>query len=74
MGLEVRAELLLDGAGARGMCQREGVATTRHLSTNSFFWLQHLVTSGVAMVGVFASAESCADLETKPLPVHRLRS
>ena len=33
MGLEVRTELLLDSAAARGFCRREGVGTIRHLAT-----------------------------------------
>ena len=32
MGLEVRAELLLDSEAARGIRRREGVGTIRHLS------------------------------------------
>ena len=32
-GLEVRAELLLDSAVARGICRREGAGTVCHLST-----------------------------------------
>ena len=32
-GLEVRTELLLDRAAARGRCRREGVGTIRHVST-----------------------------------------
>ena len=39
MGLEVRTELLLDSAAARGICRREGVGNTLHLSTN-LLWLQ----------------------------------
>ena len=38
-GLEVRTELLLDSAAARGKCRREGVRTMRQLSTK-VFWLQ----------------------------------
>ena len=33
MRLEVRTELLLDSAGARDICRREGVGTIRLLST-----------------------------------------
>ena len=34
-GLEVRTELLLDGAAARGMCRREGVGTNSPLVNES---------------------------------------
>ena len=71
-GLEVRTELLLDSAAARGICRREGVGTTRHLSTR-VLWLQQLVKGGVVAVGACTSAENRADLGTKSLPVHRLR-
>ena len=50
MGLEVRTELLLDSAAARGTCRRECVGTIRHLSTK-FLWLQQLVKRGVVTLG-----------------------
>ena len=37
-GLEVRPEVLLDSAAARGTCRREGVGAIRHLSTK-ILWL-----------------------------------
>ena len=69
---EVRTELLLDSAAARGICRSERVGTIRHLSTK-VVWLHELVKRGVVMVGVCTSAEIRADLETKSLLVHRLR-
>ena len=71
-GLEVRTELLLDSAAARGICRREGVGTIRHLSTK-VLWLQQLVKRGVVTVGACSSAENRADVETKPLLAHRLQ-
>ena len=68
MGLEVRTELFLDSAAARGICRREGVGTTRHFSTK-VLWLQQLVRRGVVMVGACTSAENCADMGTKSLPL-----
>ena len=71
MGLEARAELLLDSGAARGICRSEGVGTTRHLSTK-VHWVQ-LVECGLVMVGACTSAEHRADLGTKSSPVRRLR-
>ena len=71
-GLEVRTELLLDSAVARGICRREGVGTIRHLSTKVLL-LQQLVKRGVVTIGACSSAETRADLGTKPLPAHRLQ-
>ena len=70
--VEVRTELLLVSAAARGICRRDGVGTIRHLSTQ-VFWLQLLVKRGVFTVGACSSAENRADLGTKPLPAHRLQ-
>ena len=69
---EVRTELLLDSAAARGICRSERVGTIRNLSTK-VVWLQQLVKRGVVTVGACTSAEIRADLETKSLLVHRLR-
>ena len=63
-GLEVRTEILLDSAAARGIRRREGVGTMRHLSTN-VLWLQQLVKRGVVTVGACSSGENRADLGTK---------
>ena len=63
-GLEVRTELLLDCAAARGICRREGVGTIFLLSTK-VFWLQQLVKRGVVTVGACTSAENRADSGTK---------
>ena len=68
---EVRTELLLDRAAARGMCRRERVGIVRQLSTK-VVWLLQLVKRGVFTVGACTSAEVRADLGTKSLPVHRL--
>ena len=62
--LEVRTELLLDSAGARGICRREGVGTIRHLSTK-VLWLQQLVRRGIVMVSACTCAENRADLLNK---------
>ena len=70
--VEVRTEVLLDGAAARGICRREGVGTMRHLSAQ-VLWPQHLVKRGVATVEACSSAENRADLGTKPLSAHRLQ-
>ena len=72
MGLEVRIELLLNSAAARGICRREGVGTIRRLSMK-VLWLQQLVKRGIVMVSACTSAENRADLGTKSLPIHRLR-
>ena len=72
MGLEVRAELLLDSAAARGNCRREEVGTIRHLSTK-VLWSQQLVKRGVVTVKACASAENRTDLETKAVSVNRLQ-
>ena len=63
-GKEVRSELLLDIAAARGICRREGIGTIRHLSTN-VLWLQQLVKRGVVTVGACTSAQDRVDLGTK---------
>ena len=65
-GLEVRTELLLDSAPARGICRREGVGTIRHLSTK-VLWLQQLVKRGLVTVGACSSAENRADVETRAI-------
>ena len=66
-GLEVRTELLLDGAAARGLCRRDGVGTIRHFSTK-VLWLQQLVKRGVVTGGACTSAENRADLGTEAIP------
>ena len=71
-GLEVKTELLLDSAAARGICRREGVGSIRHLSTK-VLWLQQLTKRGVISVGATSSTENHADLGTKSLPVTRFR-
>ena len=71
-GLEVRTELSLDSAAARGICRREGVGIIRHVSTK-VLWPQQLVNRGVVTVGACSSAENRADFGTQTLPVHKLR-
>ena len=44
----------------------------RCLSTK-VLWLQQLVKPGIVMVSACTSAENCADLGTKSLPIHKLR-
>ena len=66
-GLEVRTELLLDSAAARGTCRREGVGTIRHLSTK-VLWGETRSGHGLS---VFIRREPPRLLGTKPLPAHR---
>ena len=61
MGLEVRTELLLDSAAARGICRREGIGSIRHLSTK-VLWPQLLVRRREVTFGGCRSAENRADL------------
>ena len=70
-GFEVRTELIMDSAAARGICRREGVGAIRHLSTK-VLWLQQLVKRGVIAVGSTPGSENIADLGTKCLPADRL--
>ena len=67
VGLEVRTELWLESAAARGICRSEGFGTIRRLSTK-VLWLQQLVKCGVITVEACASAENRADLGTRTLP------
>ena len=67
VGLQVKTTLYMDSAAARGICKREGVGRTRHLSTK-VLWLQQLVKKGVVDVQAIASRDNKADLGTKSLP------
>ena len=63
MGPEVRTELLLDSAAARGVGRREGFGTIRHWSTN-VLWLQQLVKRGVVMMAGNVFSRVSAHSET----------
>ena len=60
-GLDVLTELLLESASARGRCRREGVGTTRNLSTH-ILCLQQLVNRGVATVGASVHPQRTAQI------------
>ncbi len=71
-GLALTTNLILDSYATRGICKREGVGESGHLSCKVLL-LQQLVTRGIINVTPTPRLENKADLSTRVSPVATLR-